>query len=102
MKMEFRTQTYGGGVSFDCPVNFKRAFALLDKEKGNESNMAEQDVLSNQKTILQNQETILANQKTIQDNQEAIKKNQQALDKILKNQEAILANQQTIVSLLKK
>jgi hypothetical protein len=54
-------------------------------------NMADNDVLANQKTILDNQATILSNQKTILDNQGAITKNQAALDEILKNQALILA-----------
>ncbi len=50
----------------------------------NSADMAEQDILSNQKQILENQKAIL-------DNQEIIKQNQQSLALILKNQETILA-----------
>ncbi len=64
--------------------------------------MADHDVLTNQKQILDNQKTILDNQTTIQRNQEAIQKNQQALDVILKNQASIVANQEKILSLLEK
>jgi hypothetical protein len=59
------------------------------KEKSNQ--MAETQVLANQKTIIANQKLLLANQKTIVKNQEVIKKNQNQLDLILKNQVKILA-----------
>ena len=55
------------------------------------SGMAQDEVVTNQKTILANQETILTNQKTIVENQDIIKTNQASLDLILKNQEKILA-----------
>jgi hypothetical protein len=68
---------------------YQQVFVLDTGERG--QNMADNDVLANQKTILENQATILTNQKTILDNQASIAKNQAALDQILKNQELILA-----------
>jgi hypothetical protein len=72
---------------------------------GENKNMADAKVLSNQKTILNNQSTIVKNQKRILANQQTIvknqkmiyanqgviKKNQSALTEILKNQKEILA-----------
>ena len=68
------------------------SFASIIRDKEfQQTNMAQDEVVTNQKSILANQETILGNQKTIVDNQEIIKKNQASLDLILKNQEKILA-----------
>jgi hypothetical protein len=53
-------------------------------------NMAESDVIANQKLILENQHEIKANQQAIKDNQAAILKNQATLNTIVANQEKIL------------
>jgi hypothetical protein len=76
-------------------VNRKRS----KKERGD---MADQEVVANQKTILSHQASILENQKTILHNQAAIEKNQKALDEILVNQKEILVNQKAILGSLKK
>jgi hypothetical protein len=77
-------------------VNRKRS---KKKERGD---MADQEVVANQKTILSHQASILENQKTILHNQAAIEKNQKALDEILVNQKEILVNQKAILGSLKK
>jgi hypothetical protein len=64
--------------------------------------MADQDVISNQKTILENQKTILSNQETIKKNQTSLDEILKNQGEIVKNQEEILKNQHTILSHLKK
>jgi hypothetical protein len=73
----------------------------LDSPPDNETrrdNMADPEIVANQKTILQNQVTILENQQTILNNQGTIEKNQCSLDQILSNQKEIPENQKTIMA----
>jgi hypothetical protein len=84
-------------------VNRKRS---KKKERGD---MADQEVVANQKTILSHQASILENQKAILShqtsilhNQATIEKNQKSLDEILVNQKEILVNQKAILASFKK
>jgi hypothetical protein len=81
----------------------KTACSLPSKfaRKARRDNMAEHEVIANQKTILHNQAAILENQKTILSNQGTIERNQLALDQILANQKEILENQKMILAVAK-
>jgi hypothetical protein len=81
------------------------AVAVYSDGPGRSKQMAETDVLGNQKMILENQamikdnqKTILANQATIQKNQATIEANQDKLEKLLANQATIQANQDKILA----
>ncbi len=100
-RLQRRSKFTGKNSTFGCMRQWLLSCYTADGPVGLESvpsirigalHMADNDVISNQKTILDNQKTILENQKTIVENQETIKKNQASLDKILANQEKILSH----------